>query len=84
MSRVLTPNNSSIKSGGHVGEEQGDVTEQLLNLTVDVTEISEAVHRQSRKLAELVCELINSFLVTVLLLLLLLAFVYMNLFLCVF
>ena len=80
MSRVLTPNNSSIKSGGHVGEEQGDVTEQLLNLTVDVTEISEAVHRQSRKLAELVCELINSFLVTVLLL----AFVYMNLFLCVF
>ena len=84
MSRVLTPNNSSIKSGGHVGEEQGDVTEQLLNLTVDVTEISEAVHRQSRNLAELVCELINSFLVTVLLLLLLLAVVYMNLFLCVF
>ena len=59
VSHVLTPNNSSIKSGGHVGEEQGDVAEQLLNLTVDVTEISEAVHRQSRKLAELVCELIN-------------------------
>ena len=59
MSHVLTPNNSSIKSRGPVGEEQADVSEQLLNLTVDVTEISEAVHRQSRKLAELVCELIN-------------------------
>ena len=59
VSHVLTPNNSSIKSRGPVGEEQADVSEQLLNLTVDVTEISEAVHRQSRKLAELVCELIN-------------------------
>ena len=84
VSHVLTPNNSSIKSRGPVGEEQADVSEQLLNLTVDVTEISEAVHRQSRKLAELVCELINLLLVTVFLLLLLLAFVYMNLFLCVF
>ena len=82
MSHLLTPNNSSIKSRGPVGEEQEDVSEQLLNLTVDVTEISEAVHRQSRKLAELVCELINLLLVTVLLLLL--AFVYMNLFLCLF
>ena len=82
VSHVLTPNNSSIKSRGPVGEEQADVSEQLLNLTVDVTEISEAVHRQSRKLAELVCELINLLLVTVLLLLL--AFVDMNLFLCVF
>ena len=59
VSHVLTPNNSSVKSRGNLGEKQADVTEQLLNLTVDVTEISEAVHRQSRKLAELVCELIS-------------------------
>ncbi|XP_073227299.1 uncharacterized protein [Porites lutea] len=59
VSHVLSPNSSSIKSRGPVAEEQADVSEQLLNLTVDVTKISEAVHRQSRKLTELMLEMVQ-------------------------
>ena len=55
VSQILKPNHSSVVSRGHLGEKKEDISYHLLNLTVDVTKLSEDMRKHSRKLAELVC-----------------------------
>ena len=55
MSQILKPNHSGVVSRGHLGAENDDVIDQVFNLSLDFTKLSEDVHQHSQKLAELVC-----------------------------
>lgn len=58
VSQILKPNHSDVMSVGHLGEKN-DVMDQVFNLSLNFTNLSEDVHQHSQKLAELMLEVIQ-------------------------
>lgn len=55
VAQSLRPNHSSVVSRGHLEADNEGVSEQLFNLSVIVTKLTDDVERHSKNLAELVC-----------------------------